>query len=187
MQSPLAMPPTGEVPRQPQFHNSLSLPRIPRPLLAIGLAVAAVLLFLTFTVRHFLQMSSDGARGGSTVQASSPPYAVVFQSTPSQRMAPVATQTIHDLTRWLKLQSVSDTKSGKNSSDYPVTVRLYLSGRILLIAAGTHGRVLEEHGEYSQVKILDGLHKGATGYTSRDNMRRAGQSTTPPAQILTIP
>lgn len=156
--------------------------RLPRPLLALVAGTLLVGVLMGQAIDHLRHPERAEREGGSASTAvGGPPYDIVFQSTPSQRMAPVATQTAADLGRWLELEGKSGAGSAGGSpdqGDYPETVRLYLSGRILLIAAGTHGRVLQETGDYRQVKITDGLHQGATGYAPTASLHRPGHAGT---------
>jgi len=170
-----------------------SKPRVhvPRPLLVLvsGLALVAMLAGLFI---HRLVSSRLAVRDGASLMSvpDSPPYDAVFQSLPGQPMVPVATRKAGDLQRWMHLQRQAEIASATSGepSDYPETVHLYFSRRILLIASGTHARVLAEHGSWRRVRILGGLHRGTTGYAPSQSLLRVGLSASgSPKQTLTIP
>lgn len=178
---------TGFLPRPPAAPKS----RIPRPLLALVLGLALVS-FLIGSLVHHTASTRRAVRDGASLMPApgSPPYDAVFLPAPGQQMVPVATRRAGDLRRWLQLQRPVGAKdSGPNAkSDYPETVHLYLSRRILLIASGTPARVLAEGGAWRQVRILGGAHSGAIGFAPRQTVLRPGKAGAGgPQQTLTIP
>ncbi len=165
--------------------------RVPRPLLLLVSSVA-LLGLLTETLVHHVVSHRPIVRDGAPLMfvPDRPPYDAVFHPVRGQQMIPVATRRTSDLQRWLELQQPPGTKNAASGakSDYPETVHLYLSGRILLIASGTPARVLAERGAWRQVRILGGLHQGTTGYAPRESLLRPGVALSDaPKQTLTIP
>lgn len=165
--------------------------RVPRPLLALVSGLVLLSLLVGMLVHHTVSSRRAVPDGASLMSVPDrPPYEAVFHSMPGQPMIPVATRKPGDLQRWLKLQQQADKSSAKSGvqSDYPETVRLYFSGRILLIASGTPARVLAENGPWRQVRILGGRHDGATGFAPRQSLLRPGIAASGAAkQTLTIP
>jgi len=165
--------------------------RVPRPLLALVGGLALVSLLIGALVQHTAAPRQAVRDGASLMRVpDSPPYDAVFHPTPGQQMIPVATRRAGDLARWLQLQEQASAKpdGAGEKSDYPETVHLYLSGRILLINPGTPARVLAEQGAWRQVRILGGAHGGATGYAPSQSLLRPGMAASgAPKQTLTIP
>lgn len=169
--------------------------RVPRPLLLLAVGFVAALVLAGMALQHIAArrpVVRDG--GGLSTAAAGLPYAAVFQSAPGQPMVPVATRKADDLRRWLQLQRPDDAKSdaandvGGQKSDYPETVHLYSSGRIVLVAPGTSAQVVAEQGAWRQVRILGGEHNGMTGYAPRDTVLRSGLAASGvPKPTLTIP
>ncbi len=184
--------PSGPPPHvSPALSASKPRLRVPRPLLALASGLILLSLVVGMLVHHTVSTRRAVRDGASLMSVpDSPPYDAVFQSVPGQPMTPVATRKPGDLQRWLKLQQQAATASAKSGvqSDYPETVRLYFSGRILLIASGTPARVLAENGPWRQVRILGGRHDGATGFAPWRSLRRPGSAGSGAAkQTLTIP
>ncbi len=165
--------------------------RVPRPLLLLASGLALLVLVSAMFIHHAVSSRRPVPDGASLISVpDSPPYDAVFRSLPGQPMVPVATRKAGDLQRWLQLQRQADIASAKTGreSDYPETVHLYFSGRILLIAPGTRARVLADHDTWRQVRILGGMHQGTTGYAPSQSVLRAGTAAPgSPRQTLTIP
>jgi len=165
--------------------------RVPRPLLALVSGLILVSLLIGVLVHHTAS-GRQAVRDGASLMAApdSPPFDAVFHPAPGEQMIPVATRKAGDLQRWLQLQQQASARNlgAGEKSDYPETVHLYLSGRILLIESGTPARVLAERGAWRQVRILGGAHGGATGFALRQALLRPGKTASgAPKQTLTIP
>lgn len=186
-----SVPPNIQANVPPVLSASKPRVRVPRPLLLL-IAGFALLVVTTGLLIHHTVSSRVPVKDGVSLMSvpDRPPYDAVFRSLPGQPMIPVATRKAADLQRWLQLQrqaEIASSKSGEQS-DYPETVHLYFSGRILLIASGTHARVLAEDGEWRQVRILGGLHQGTTVYAPGQSLARPGMAVSgSPKQTLTIP
>jgi len=165
--------------------------RVPRPLLLLVSGLALLVALGGLLIHHAVSSRRVVRDGASLVSVpDGPPYDAVFHSVPGQQMIPVATRTVSDLQRWLQLQQQADTKNAPSGdqSDYPETVHLYTSRRILLIEPNTPARVLAERGPWRQVRILGGLHQGTTGYAPGESLLRPGMAASgSPKQTLTIP
>jgi hypothetical protein len=128
-------------------------------ILAVVILAAAAFL-IGFGTRH--RQTAPAAVSPPPAVAASPSAAsftgiALIQGDSQGHPAPVATRSIADLQRWL-------ASPGNGSTDSPARVRLYLSNRIMLVSPGAPARILGTHGEWRRIEVLDGLHRGATGY-----------------------
>lgn len=178
MTSPFA--PAGDYSQIPA-EDAGRLPfRIPRIFLLALLLLTAAGITLGIKARHAQQAAP--ARPIITPSAFQP-YSVVFKGGGPDRSQPVATHSLDDLIHWENARS-PHSQNAASSEDSPARVHLYLSGRILLADAGTAARVIQEQGKWRKIEILDGPHRGATGYVSQDAVTQPGAFALTPSAPL---
>jgi hypothetical protein len=142
----------------------------PRWILLIAIVLAILGLVYGVLTRHAHEADISEKRLPAPTQAFRP-YLVTVTGTPGGT-APVATRSVTDLQQWDESQARPDKTGTSTSEDTPTHVRLYTSGRILLLTTGTSARVLIEQGDWRRIQILSGPNTGKTGFISRNHVLR---------------
>jgi hypothetical protein len=174
---------------QAGFQPFPELPRPPRrrfPFRLLGFVTALALLgvLIASALAHW----SLGADHPRPLNSGMPPMAaMVAQAAGSGSYEVIFTAGAQGLPAALAPHSPQDLHDYKPAGDDPDSVHLYQSGRIMLVYPGTQARVVQEGDGWRRVVLLDGSHKGETGYVARDVVARASEIPTVPEDILPAP